>query len=80
MKRFIMDIPEELHQRLKATCALEGKTMKQVAQKLLEEYVKKEAEKSLGKGTGTEPKPTVKKQRIIEPAKEKVTWLPVAAS
>jgi hypothetical protein len=48
MKRFIMDIPEELHQRLKAACALEGKTMKQVAQKLLEEYVKK-AEKRLKK-------------------------------
>jgi len=28
-----------------------------------------EKEKNLGKGTGTEPKPTVKKQRIVEPAK-----------
>lgn len=36
---------------------------------LIEEYVKKEAEKNLGKGTGTEPKLTVKKQRIVEPAK-----------
>jgi hypothetical protein len=36
---------------------------------LIEEYVKKEAEKNLGKGTGAGPKPTVKKQRIVEPAK-----------
>jgi hypothetical protein len=36
---------------------------------LIEEYVKKEAGKNLGKGTGTEPKPTIKKQRIVEPAK-----------
>ena len=45
MKRFVMDIPDELHQQLKATCALEGKTMKQVAQKLLEEYVRKSDKK-----------------------------------
>jgi predicted DNA-binding protein len=43
-----MDIPDELHQRLKAVCALEGKTMKQVVQKLLEGYVEK-AEKKLKK-------------------------------
>jgi hypothetical protein len=36
---------------------------------LIEEYVKKEAEKNLEKGTGIESKPTVKKQRIVEPAK-----------
>jgi hypothetical protein len=36
---------------------------------LIEEYVKKEAEKTLGKGTGAGPKPTIKKQRIVEPAK-----------
>jgi predicted HicB family RNase H-like nuclease len=48
MKRFVMDIPKDLHQRLKAVCALEGKTMKQVAEKLLTEYVEK-AEKRLKK-------------------------------
>ncbi len=48
MKRFVMDIPDELHQRLKSVCALEGKTMKQAVQKLLEEYVEK-AEKRLKK-------------------------------
>jgi predicted DNA-binding protein len=48
MKRFVMDIPDNLHQRLKAVCALEGKTMKQVVQKLMEEYVEK-AEKKLKK-------------------------------
>jgi hypothetical protein len=45
MKRFVMDIPDELHQQLKAACALEGKTMKQVAQKLLEDYVQKAQKK-----------------------------------
>jgi hypothetical protein len=48
MKRFVMDIPDDLHQRLKAACALQGKTMKRVAQKLLEEYVQ-ESEKKLKK-------------------------------
>jgi hypothetical protein len=36
-----MDIPDEFHRRLKAACALDGKTMKQVAQKLLAQYVEK---------------------------------------
>jgi hypothetical protein len=39
MKRIVMDVPNELHHKLKVICALEGKTMKQVGQKLLEEYV-----------------------------------------
>ena len=44
-----MDIPDELHQRLKAVCALEGKSMREVVQKLMEQYVEKEAEKKLKK-------------------------------
>jgi predicted DNA-binding protein len=41
MKRFVMDIPDELHQRLKIACVLENKTMKEVVQKLMENYVGK---------------------------------------
>jgi hypothetical protein len=48
MKRFIMEIPDELHQRLKAVCALQGKTMRQVVEKLLAGYVEK-TEKKLKK-------------------------------
>ncbi|MDM7994327.1 MAG: hypothetical protein QUT30_01445 [Acidobacteriota bacterium] len=48
MKRFVMEIPDELHQRLKAISALQGKTMKQVVLKLVEEYVEK-TEKKLKK-------------------------------
>jgi predicted DNA-binding protein len=48
MKRFVMEVPDDLHQRLKAISALEGKTMKQVVFKLVEEYVEK-AEKKLKK-------------------------------
>ena len=48
MKRFVMEIPDELHQRLKAVCALEGKTMKQVVEKLMVDYVEK-AERKLKK-------------------------------
>jgi hypothetical protein len=47
MKRFVMDIPDELHQKLKVICALEGKTMKGVAQKLLQEYVAKAEKRKL---------------------------------
>jgi predicted DNA-binding protein len=48
MKRFVMEIPDALHQRLKAVSALEGKTMKQAVLKLVEQYVEK-AEKKLKK-------------------------------
>jgi predicted DNA-binding protein len=46
-KRFVMDIPAELHQRLRIVCVLEGKTMKQIAQKLLEDYVEKAEKRKL---------------------------------
>ena len=45
MKRFVMEIPDEFHQRLKAVCALQGKTMKQVVEKLLVGYVGKTEKK-----------------------------------
>ena len=48
MKRFVMDIPDELHQKLKAITALEGKTMRQAVLKLVEAYVQK-TEKKLRK-------------------------------
>jgi plasmid stability protein len=41
MKRFVMNIPDELHRRLKIVCTLQGKTMTQVALALLTEYVEK---------------------------------------
>ena len=46
-KRFVMDIPAELHQRLRIVCVLEGKTMKRIAQKLLEDYVEKAEKRKL---------------------------------
>ena len=46
-KRFVMDIPAELHQRLRIVCVLEGKTMKQIAQKLLEDYIEKAEKRKL---------------------------------
>jgi predicted HicB family RNase H-like nuclease len=49
MKRFVMDIPDEVHQRIKAACALEGKSMKQVAMKLLEEFAAKVEKKKTQK-------------------------------
>ena len=45
MKRFVMEIPDELHQRLKAVSALEGKTMKQAVLRLVEDYVQKTEKK-----------------------------------
>jgi hypothetical protein len=42
MKRFVMNIPDELHRRLKIACTLQGKTMTQVAMQLLSEFVEKE--------------------------------------
>ena len=42
MKRLVMNIPEELHRRLKVACTLQGKTMTQVAMRLLKEFVEKE--------------------------------------
>ena len=41
MKRFVMDISDELHQRLKTIAAQQGKSMKDVVLKLVEEHVAK---------------------------------------
>ena len=40
MKKLQMNIPDELHTRLKVACTLEGKDMTMVVLKLVEEYVK----------------------------------------
>jgi hypothetical protein len=47
MKRFVMNIPERLHQRLKIVATLRGRTMTQVALQLLEDYVEKEEKRKL---------------------------------
>jgi plasmid stability protein len=47
MKRFVMNIPDELHRRLKIVSTLQGRTMTQVAQQLLEDYVEKEEKRKL---------------------------------
>ncbi len=47
MKRLVMNIPEELHRRLKIACTLQGKTMTQVALTLLAEFVEKEEKRKL---------------------------------
>ena len=47
MKRFVMNIPDELHRRLKIVSTLQGRTMTQVALRLLEDYVEKEEKRKL---------------------------------
>jgi plasmid stability protein len=47
MKRFVMDIPDELHQKLKVISALEGKSMKDVVLKLTADYVAKAEKRKL---------------------------------
>ncbi len=47
MKRLVVNIPEELHRRLKIACTLQGKTMTQVALRLLSEFVEKEEKRKL---------------------------------
>ena len=47
MKRFVMNIPDELHRRLKIVSTLQGRTMTQVALRLLEDYVEKEERRKL---------------------------------
>ena len=42
MKRLVLNMPDDLHRRLKVVCTLQGKTMAEVSQHLLEEYVNKE--------------------------------------
>ena len=47
MKRFVMNIPDELHRRLKVVCTLQGETMTRVVLRLLEDYVEKEEKRKL---------------------------------
>jgi len=42
-----MNIPDELHTRLKIACALEGKDMTRVILKLAQEYVEKVEKRKL---------------------------------
>jgi hypothetical protein len=48
MSRLNLNIPDKLHKRFKAVCALEGIDMTTVIVKIVEEYVEK-AEKKLKK-------------------------------
>ncbi len=47
MKRLVMNIPDELHRRLKIVSTLQGRTMTQVVQQLLQDYVEKEEKRKL---------------------------------
>jgi len=47
MKRFVMNIPDELHRRLKIVSIPQGRTMTQVELQLLEDYVEKEEKRKL---------------------------------
>jgi predicted DNA-binding protein len=47
MKKFTINIPKELHMRLKIACALEGKDMTTVVLKMVEEYVEKVEKRKL---------------------------------
>jgi metal-responsive CopG/Arc/MetJ family transcriptional regulator len=46
MKRFTINLPDELHARFKSFCALQGKEMTEVVQKFIQEYVEKAEKKS----------------------------------
>ena len=39
MARLVVELPADLHRRLKGRCGLEGVTIKDVIQKLLEQYL-----------------------------------------
>ena len=41
MKRFTVNLPDELHAKFKGVCALEGKEMTEIIRKFIEEYVEK---------------------------------------
>lgn len=47
MKKLQVNIPEELHTRLKIACTLEGKDMTEVILRLVEEYVGKVEKRKL---------------------------------
>jgi len=41
MRRLTIDLPEELHMRLKVQCAMQGKDMSEVVRKLIADYLQK---------------------------------------
>lgn len=45
-KRLTIDVPFELHRRMKVQCAVRGEQMADVVRKLLEEYFPKEYQES----------------------------------
>lgn len=47
MKKLQMNIPDELHTRLKIACTLEGRDMTSVVLKMVEEYVEKVEKRKL---------------------------------
>jgi hypothetical protein len=47
MKKFTINIPEELHKRLKIASTLEGKDMTSVVLKMVEEYVQRVEKRKL---------------------------------
>jgi hypothetical protein len=47
MRRFTINIPDELHTRLKIACTLEGKDMTSVVLKLVGEYVERVEKRKL---------------------------------
>ena len=49
MKRYTLDLTEELHKKLKVHCALEGLEMSAVIRKLVEEYLQKVEKKQVQK-------------------------------
>ena len=45
MVKFNVNLPDDLHTRLKVVCAIERKDMSEVVRKLIEEYVEKAEKK-----------------------------------
>ncbi len=41
MKRLTVDLPDELHMKLKVQCAMQVKDMSEVVRKLIADYLKK---------------------------------------
>jgi metal-responsive CopG/Arc/MetJ family transcriptional regulator len=46
MQRLAVDLPEELHKRLKVSCAQKGVRVSDVVRKLVEDYLEKEGKKT----------------------------------
>ena len=47
MKRFVMNIPDELHKKLKVIAALEGKDMTDIVRRLIAGYVERAEKRKL---------------------------------